>query len=76
MITLGAKGVHFVVSKRRSIGERLAHILLVQVGKIFDYLRGCHPVGDQVDNVGDRDAKTADRGLPGEDVGSLGNPVE
>ena len=76
MTTLRAKGVHFVVSKRRSIGERLAHILLVQVRKVFDHLRGCHPVGDQVDNVGDRDAKAADRRLPSEDVGILRNPVE
>ena len=76
MTTLRAKGVHFVASKRRSIGERLAHVLLVQVRKVFDHLRGCHPVGDQVDNVGDRDAKAADRGLPSEDVGILRNPVE
>ena len=76
MATLRAKGVHFVVSERRSIGERLAHILLVQIRKVFNHLRGCHPVGDQVDNVGDRDTKAADRGLPSEDAGILCNPIE
>ena len=76
MITLRAKRVHFVVSKRRSIGERLAHIFLIQIRKVFNHLRGCHPVGDQIDNVGDRDAKAADRRFPSEDVGMLRNPVE
>ena len=69
MTTLRAKGVDFVVSKRRSIGERLAHILLVQIRKVFNHLRGCHPVGDQVDNMGDRDAKAADRRSSSKGVG-------
>jgi hypothetical protein len=60
--------VHFVVSERRRIGERLANVLLFQVWQLLDNLCRRHPVGDQVDNVRDRDAKAANSGSASEDI--------
>jgi len=76
MITLRAERVNFVASERRSIGERLANVLLFQIRQLLDNLCRRHPVGDEVDNMGDRDAKASDRGSPSEDVGVLRNPLK
>jgi len=50
------------------VRKRLAHILFLEVRVLCNDLRRCHPVGDEVDHMGDRDPQPAQRGAAGKDV--------
>lgn len=71
-----AKSLNFVPGERCCEGERLADIFLFQIGQLLHDLRWRHAVGDEVDHVGDRDTKAADRGSPGQDIRVLRDAFE
>lgn len=71
-----AKSVNFVPGESGCVGERLADIFLVELRQFLDELHRGHAVGNEVDNVGHRDAKTADRRPAGENIRVLRNPIE
>jgi hypothetical protein len=60
--------LNLVARKSRCVPERLANVFLFQIRQLLDDLCGCHTVGDQVDDVRDRNAKAADGRSPAEDV--------
>jgi len=43
------------------VAERLANVFAFEISKLADDLRCGHAIGDELDNVGNRDAKAADR---------------
>ena len=68
--------MEFVLRQGSGVGERLANVFLFQVRKVLDDLRRRQAVGNEVDHVGDRDAKAADGGSPGQDIGVLRDAIE
>ena len=54
--------MEFVLCESSCVPERLTDILLLEIWEISDDLRRCHPVGYQVDDVGDRNPESADSG--------------
>ena len=57
-------------------GERLAHIVLVQVRELRDDLCSSHPVGHEVHHMRDRDTKSADGRSAGEYLRVLRDAIE
>jgi hypothetical protein len=71
-----AEWVQFVLGECGCIGKCLADVLLVQVWQLLDDLRRRHPISHEIDDVCHRDAKSADSGSSGQQVGSLRNAIE
>ena len=68
--------MEFVLRQGSGVDERLANVFFFQIRKVLDDLRGRHAVGNEVEHVRDRDAKAADGGSPGQDIGVLRDPIE
>lgn len=58
------------------VKQRLTDVLEFEVRQFFDDTRRRHAVGDEIDDVGDADAKTLDGSAPGEDVRRVRDSVE
>ncbi len=56
-----ANRMHFVVSQSGRVRECLADVFFLEVWQVRDDLCRCHPVRNKIDDVGDGDAKSADR---------------
>ena len=72
----GAKRVKLVLGKSRGVRQCLPNVFFFEVRQVGDDLRGRHAVGDEVDDVGDGDAKAADCGSAGQNVRILRDAVE
>jgi hypothetical protein len=68
--------VDFVLRQRGRVGEGLADVFLFEIRELRDDLRRCHPVCDEVDDVGNGDPQPADRRPPGEDGRVLRDAIE
>jgi hypothetical protein len=68
--------MHFVVSERRRVRKRLAHVFLFQIGQLLDDLCRRQAVGNQIHHVRYRDAQAADRGSAGKDRRVLRDAVK
>jgi hypothetical protein len=68
--------VDLVLGDRSRVAERLADVLLLEIGMLGDDLRGRHAVGDEFDHLGDRDPQAAQRRASGEDVRIVSDAIE
>jgi hypothetical protein len=57
---LRAKRVELVLGESCGVGEGLADIVFFEVRQVGDDLRRCHAIGNEVDDVRDRDAQPTD----------------
>jgi hypothetical protein len=71
-----AKRVQLVVSKGGGVSECLSNVGFFEIRQFSDDLRRRHAIRDQVDDVRDGNAKTADRGPPCENIRVLRDAVE
>src|ERR1700730_3445357 len=69
-------GVDLLLGDRSRVAERLADVLLLEIGMLGDDLRWRHAVCDEVDHMGDRDPQAAKRRAPGEDVRIVSTAIE
>jgi len=60
--------MYLVLGNRRSVGERLAHVFLLEVRVLGDDLCGRHPVCHQIYHVRNRYAQTAQGRASREDI--------
>jgi hypothetical protein len=56
--------VELVLGESSGVREGSAYIPFFDVGQVGDDLHRCHAVGDEVDDVGDRDAQPTDGRQP------------
>jgi len=68
--------VKLVVGQGGCVSERLSNILLLEVWQFRDNLRWRHTVRDEVDDMGDRDAKAADCCAPSQHARILRDAIE
>ena len=66
----------FILREGSSVGKRLTDVFFFEVRQFLDNLRRRHAVGNEVDDVGHRDAKTAEGGSSGQDLRVLRDAIE
>lgn len=66
----------FVLGEGSRIPERLPNVLFLEVRQFLHDLRWRHPVGDEIDDVCNGDAKPPNRRAAGEDLRIVGDAVE
>ena len=73
---LRAKRVELVVGQGGGVGECLSDVFFLEVRQVGDDLRRRHAVRDEIDDMRDRDAKTADCRTAGQHIRILRNSVK
>jgi hypothetical protein len=68
--------VELVLGESRGVGECLSHVFLFEVWQVGDDLRWRHAIGDEVDDVSDRDSKPSNRRTARKHIRILCDPIE
>ena len=74
--TSGADRRQAVVRQRGRVRQRLADVLIFEVGTLGDDFGRSHPIRQKVDDVTDRDAQTTNGGAPRKNTGIVTDSIK